>query len=559
MLIDLLAVVFSIRFGQVSELKLPVEQMDKIRMIVFAPPHSYEPLRLPRMAMLRFSMQHFALPALIVGLFFLFSTKALQAQSNSPLNRPPEPPVGAPQPVAGQGIMAGSVSHDSALVQLRLSEGDELVEGDLPGAWGVVEFSLSSEGSEQVLLAHAFPQRDFIARVKFQELIPNTTYVCKTRLGLELNRLTDGPTVTFKTLPGPDIAENVSFAVVTGMNYAKFHGDSRINRARSAVKNNTKLPQPYSGPDKELGYPALATILKMKPDFFIGTGDNVYYDTPDDPRAVTTTEMRQKWHEQFVQPRFRELFAKVPTHWIVDDHDYRVDDGDNSGEFLPLPETGRQILLEQLPYASSEQPAARTYRTYRVSKDLQIWLTENRFHRSPNVMPDGPEKTVWGKEQKVWLKKTLKESDAKFKVLISPTPMVGPDDLRKTDNHCDIGGFQHERDEFFKFLKENELDQQNFFIICGDRHWQYHAVDSTGVEEFSCGAMVDANSRLGRMPGDPAGTDPDGLIEHLHRQTERSGGFLLVRCDAVSQSGVAKLSFEFYDELGKLLYRTTKG
>ena len=85
--------------------------------------------------MLRFSMQHFALPALIVGLFFLFSTKALQAQSNSPLNRPPEPPVGAPQPVAGQGIMAGSVSHDSALVQLRLSEGDELVEGDLPGAW----------------------------------------------------------------------------------------------------------------------------------------------------------------------------------------------------------------------------------------------------------------------------------------------------------------------------------------------------------------------------------------------------------------------------------------
>ena len=304
--------------------------------------------------MLRFSMQHFALPALIVGLFFLFSTKALQAQSNSPLNRPPEPPVGAPQPVAGQGIMAGSVSHDSALVQLRLSEGDELVEGDLPGAWGVVEFSLSSEDSEQTLLARSFPQRDFIARVKFQKLIPNTTYVCKTRLGIDLNRLTAGPTVTFKTLPGPDIAENVSFAVVTGMNYAKFHGDSRINRARSAVKNNTKLPQPYSGPDKELGYPALATILKMKPDFFIGTGDNVYYDTPDDPRAVTTTEMRQKWHEQFVQPRYRKFFAKVPTYWMVDDHDYRIDDGDNSGDYLPSPETGLRIMLEQLPYGAME-------------------------------------------------------------------------------------------------------------------------------------------------------------------------------------------------------------
>ena len=79
--------------------------------------------------------------------------------------------------------------------------------------------------------------------------------------------------------------------------------------------------------------------------------------------------------------------------------------------------------------------------------------------------------------------------------------------------------------EYAEFLNDNGLDQQNFFIVCGDRHWQYHAVDSTGVEEFSCGALVDANSRLGRMPGDAAGTDPDGLIKHLHRQTERSGGF----------------------------------
>lgn len=559
MLIDRTAGLLANDLGQVSELKLSARELDGILMIVLLSPCNYVTFRDPLVAPLRFVIRQTIVSCFVVGLIFFLSSKLLQAQSNSPLNRPPQTPVGSPQPAAGLGIMAGSVSHDSALVQVRLSEGDELVEGDLPGAWGMIEFSLGSAGSEQILLARAFPQRDFIARVKFQELIPNTTYVCRTRLGLDLNHLTAGPTVTFKTLPGPDIAEDVSFAVVTGMNYAKFHGDSRINRTRSAVKNNTKLPQPYSGPDKKLGYPGLATILKMKPDFFIGTGDNVYYDTPDDPRAVTMTEMRQKWHEQFIQPRFRDLFAKVPTHWIVDDHDYRVDDGDNSGEFLPLPETGRRILLEQLPYASYEQPAARTYRTYRVSKDLQIWFTENRFYRSPNVMPDGPQKTIWGKQQKAWLKETLKESDAKFKVLISPTPMVGPDDLRKTDNHCDVGGFQHERDEFFKFLKENRLDQQNFFIVCGDRHWQYHAVDSTGFEEFSCGALVDANSRLGRMPGDPAGTDPDGLIEHLHRQTERSGGFLLVRCDAVSQSGVAKLSFEFYDELGKLLYRTTKG
>jgi alkaline phosphatase/alkaline phosphatase D len=115
---------------------------------------------------------------------------------------------------------------------------------------------------------------------------------------------------------------------------------------------------------------------------------------------------------------------------MVDDHDYRIDDGDNSGEFLPLPETGRRVLLEQLPYAPADAPAAKTYRTHRVSRDLQIWLPENRFYRSPNSMPDGPNKSIWGEEQKQWLKETLVASDATFKILISPTPMIGPDDLR---------------------------------------------------------------------------------------------------------------------------------
>ena len=119
------------------------------------------------------------------------------------------------------------------------------------------------------------------------------------------------------------------------------------------------------------------------------------------------------------------------------------------------------------------------------------------------------------------------------------------------------GGFQHERDSFFKFLKSNGLDQQNFFIVCGDRHWQYHAVDSTGFEEFSCGALIDANSRLARMPGDPKGTDPDGLIKHLHKQTERSGGFLIVSCTP-SGNGKPSLAFEFHDEKGAELYRCTK-
>jgi len=458
-------------------------------------------------------MQFFQFKMFLSGLLLsLVSLTTVAGQSTAHKKLLQQPRKGAQQPAAEMGLMAGEVSDSSALVQIRLTQTDKLVDRDIKGAWGVVEFTLQSASDASqtfVKTAHALPQRDFIARVHFDSLQPNTVYQCATRVGLDSKTMRSGPGLEFKTHPGRDLAQPVSFAVVTGMSYAKFHGENPIDQTQRLIKTET------------------------------------------------VTEMRQKWHEQFIQPRYKDLFAKVPAFWMVDDHDYRIDDSDNSGEFLPLPETGRRILMEQLPYARTDRPAARTYRTKRVSKDLQIWLVENRFYRSANAMPDGPDKTIWGAEQRQWLQQTLTASDATFKILISPTPMIGPDDLRKTDNHCDVGGFQHERDSFFKFLKSNGLDQQNFFIVCGDRHWQYHAVDSTGFEEFSCGALIDANSRLARMPGDPKGTDPDGLIKHLHKQTERSGGFLIVSCTP-SGNGKPSLAFEFHDEKGAELYRCTK-
>ena len=170
-------------------------------------------------------------------------------------------------------------------------------------------------------------------------------------------------------------------------------------------------------------------MLKLRPDFFVGTGDIVYYDNPMRV-AETVPQLRKCWHEQFRFPRMIEFFRSVPAYWSKDDHDFRFNESDNSTDRLPLPKTGIDMFREQLPLMAtgSDKP---TYRTHRVSKDLQIWLTEGRDYRSPNEMADGPEKSLWGAEQREWLKTTMKASDAKWKILISPTPMVGPDDAQE--------------------------------------------------------------------------------------------------------------------------------
>ena len=215
-----------------------------------------------------------------------------------------------------------------------------------------------------------------------------------------------------------------------------------------------------------------------------------------------------------------------------------------------------------MPVVDPADKNAVTYGTRRVSKELQIWLLEGRDYRSPNDMLDGPEKSIWGRTQKEWLKKTILESDAEFRIVISPTPMIGPDDAYKSDNHVNQKGFRHEREEFFDWLVENEIDKNNFFFVCGDRHWQYHSIDNrTGYQEFSSGAFVDANSRLGRKPGDPKSTDPNAVqVTQLYTQDVESGGFLYIKVSpATEKKRSSEITFNFMDERGEILHKVSLG
>ena len=448
-----------------------------------------------------------------------------------------------------QGEMAGEPTASSIILQSRLTNGRKLVRGDMPGAAGVACFELSQNpgfrNSFKTTWTKAAAESDFIIKQKIDNLLNGTRYYYRLLYGPDIKEITSGDTCTFRTLPSPDTENKVAFVVVTGMNYHKFHHDDPQRPA-------------YKGPDKKLGYPALKTILDMQPDFFVGTGDNVYYDSPPQKSARTQKQLRKKYHQQFVQQRFVDLFANIPTYWEKDDHDYRYNDCDNSGDVAPLPRLGRQMFLEQLPVVSPGKHRPITYRTYRVNKLLQIWLVEGRDWRSCNDMPDGPDKTIWGKTQKNWLQKTLLESTAAFKILISPTPMVGPDDDYKKDNHTNPKGFKYEGEEFFAWLGRNGFLKKNFYIICGDRHWQYHSIHPSGFEEFSCGALVEANSRIGRKPGDAESTDPQGLIKQPYIPKEATGSFLGVTVDPGRENRKPTIVFAFYDTNGTLLYKCLK-
>jgi alkaline phosphatase D len=271
-------------------------------------------------------------------------------------------------------------------------------------------------------------------------------------------------------------------------------------------------------------------MLALRPEFAALTGDLVYYDN-DPPRAVTPRLARYHWERMFSLPRLVEFNRRVGTYWLKDDHDTLDNDswpGRTAGEFTFA--EGQKIFRQQAPMADGPG-----YRTFRWGRDLQVWLTDGRDHRSPNDRPDGPGKTIWGAEQKAWFKRTVQESGATWKVLISPTPLVGPDRKGKTDNHANAG-FAHEGDEVRGWLKEHEPG--NFFVVCGDRHWQYHSAHpKTGLNEFSVGAASDEHA--GGSPGENA---------DYHRFHRVRGGFLSV---GVTADGI---TFRHHDVRGKVVY-----
>jgi alkaline phosphatase/alkaline phosphatase D len=447
-------------------------------------------------------------------------------------------------PFQGQGDLAGEVTATHALLQTRLTAlpGPDLdPDDDLPGALGFAAFEWSERpdfsDSRRTESLPALPENDFIVRVRIDGLRPGTLHHYRVLAGADPEHARPGPARRFRTLPGADAKVPVRFCMGSCMNYHAFLSGTA----------NGGGPVTATPDDKRLGYPAFAAMSALAPDFFVGTGDIVYYDHPRETAARSLPELRRKWHEQFRFPRLIDFFAVTPAYWSKDDHDFRYNDADLLGENAPDAATGSGLFREQLPVHPAGDRDSPMYRTHRVNRHLQLWFTEGRDHRSPNRLPDGPEKSLWGPEQRDWLQRTLLESDATWKLIITPTPMVGPDDASKKDNHANLGGFRHEADLFFAWIKAQEL--RRVFTLCGDRHWQYHSIHPGGVEEFSCGALNDENSRRGVPPGSKKGTDPDALIRQPYASGAPTGGFLEVECTAD-----ASLVVRFRDDAGLLLH-----
>lgn len=432
----------------------------------------------------------------------------------------------------GNGIKIGEVDASSAIVWLRLTDAPERradgtpfkeddnkvpdglrlrdMKDSLTGTAGSVRLRYKQKDGAEATTAwqEVDPQRDFTAQITLKNLKPATacTIIAEGRAAGE-----DAASATceggFGTAAPPSSNEPVRFVVVTCHDF----------------------PRRDDGGRGHLIYPA---IERLDPRFLVHAGDIEYYDKPG-PFAMSAELARFKWNRLYSLENQRGFHRRFASYFMKDDHDTLKNDcwpGQKYGDLTW--EQGLAIFREQVPVGKS------TYRTFRWGKDLQIWMTEGRDFRSPNDTPDGPEKTILGAEQKKWLFETMRASDAAFRIVISPTPVVGPDRGGKNDNLANKG-FGHEGDEVRAFLAA----LPGTFVICGDRHWQYVSRDrTTGLHEFSCGPGSDAHAEGFSMNN----REPE------HRFLRIKGGFLSVDVDRSENQ--PRIAFRHHDVHGKVVH-----
>lgn len=451
----------------------------------------------------------------------------------------PEPPF------LGQGELVGEVTCSRAILRARLTLRDQpnaqplarapaqaaplderSLPEDLPGAEGQVRIRYGA----QELLGDAVvtewrdvdESSNFSAQFALEPLKPDTRYYyqaeCRAK-GASGGPVRQGPVGQFVTAPEPGAAAPVTFCVITG----------QAMRSRDVET-----------PGEPRGFRSYLSMARLRPAFLVSTGDSVYYDQ-DGPIPATNERLaRYHWDRLYGLPSVRALFRIASGYWEKDDHDYRWNDCCPQ-DTIPGPHgssitdaLGQRLFREAVPMGE------KTYRSFVWGQGLQLWLVEGRDFRSPNALPDGPRKTLWGAPQIAWLKHTLQQSPCRYKILISPTPLVGPDRSNKRDNHVNPKGFRTEGREFLRWVAESGIS--GFYVVCGDRHWQYYSVDpETGVKEFCSGPI--SHVHAGGSPGnDPA----------YHRYHNVVGGFLSV---SVTPRGADwQIAFRHHDPDGRVLH-----
>ncbi len=215
----------------------------------------------------------------------------------------------------------------------------------------------------------------------------------------------------------------------------------------------------WPGQDYGNGFGIFDAIAAQKPDLMLWLGDNLYLQPPDifDPSSMAARYRRQRGFQPL-----QSLLTATSHVAIWDDHDYGPNDADAS--YVMKGETLR-LFQRYWPRPSFGLPdAAGNFGEVRYG-DVLFFLLDDRWYRSPDRWPDGPDKTMFGARQLEWLKQALVSAPRGAIKIIAAGGQFWNRESRFEGWHA----FATERSAFAQWLIAQRID--GVLFLSGDRHF----------------------------------------------------------------------------------------
>ncbi|MCU0868112.1 MAG: alkaline phosphatase family protein, partial [Burkholderiales bacterium] len=211
---------------------------------------------------------------------------------------------------------------------------------------------------------------------------------------------------------------------------------------------------PYGGGDE-----IFDAIAAQQPDAMLWLGDNVYLREPEWNDAALA---HARYRAYRTHPAAARLRAQVPQVAVWDDHDFGPNDAD--GTFANKAMT-REMFRRHWPDAGRDAEAiGQTIASRLRIADVELFLLDDRWDRTPERAPDAAGKALLGAEQLAWLEAALAASTANVKVVAMGTQFFNRASRFESWSH-----YRDEQRALLAFLERHRT--AGVVFLSGDRHF----------------------------------------------------------------------------------------
>lgn len=220
--------------------------------------------------------------------------------------------------------------------------------------------------------------------------------------------------------------------------------------------------QAYDRPGDPYGgdYQIFDTIVKKNPDLMLWLGDNIYLREADLDSYHSV--LHRYRHTRSVR-EIQNLLRHCPNIAIWDDHDFGPNDANGSYIHKDWTLNAFKHFWPNPSYGLGQQAEQEGITTQLQFSDVEIFLLDNRYHRTSKDSIAEIAPTILGETQRNWLLQALKQSQAPFKLIA-----VGGQFLNSEAVFENFANYSAERELIIREIER--LDIRGVVFLTGDRH-----------------------------------------------------------------------------------------